>query len=187
MSFPLHRLTLQVDEGAKLWCAVRVLFPWPYASLRVGHTKTRFPNTWLFSRLGIPSLQVAFFSASARVSEQFRELLPHVLVTAGVSTSFEEMIKGANCTESHPPQRPCGSFWIYDLDDVEASLPWFPAEIIRREAQALLPGHTLGWCVNSPGPCWIIPVRPGCTPLGERKGARGNKLPRFRYSSLSLA
>ncbi|CAE7706437.1 unnamed protein product, partial [Symbiodinium microadriaticum] len=41
-----------------------------------------------------------------------------------VSTGFEEMIKGANCTESHPPQRPCGSFWIYDLDDVEASLPW---------------------------------------------------------------
>ena len=47
-----------------------------------------------------------------------------MLVSAGVSTGFEEMIKGANCTESHPPQRPCGSFWIYDLDDVEASLPW---------------------------------------------------------------
>ncbi|CAE7924644.1 unnamed protein product [Symbiodinium necroappetens] len=54
-----------------------------------------------------------------RVTVLFAEALSKDTIQPGVSTGFEEMIKGANCTESHPPQRPCGSFWIYDLDDVE--------------------------------------------------------------------
>ncbi|CAE7498925.1 unnamed protein product [Symbiodinium natans] len=61
------QLTLQVDEGATLWCAAWDSEP------------------------------------------------------AGMSTNFEALIKGANCTESYPPQRPCGSFLIYDLDDLEDS------------------------------------------------------------------
>ncbi|CAK8986555.1 Uncharacterized protein SCF082_LOCUS597 [Durusdinium trenchii] len=58
------QLTLQMDEGSKLWC-----------------------GAW--------------------------EAEP-----TGMSTDFESLIKEANCSESRAA-RPCGSFWIYDLDDVE--------------------------------------------------------------------
>ncbi|CAK8994475.1 unnamed protein product [Durusdinium trenchii] len=58
------QLTLQMDEGSKLWCGVESSDP------------------------------------------------------TGMSTDFESLIKEANCSESRAA-RPCGSFWIYDLDDVE--------------------------------------------------------------------
>ncbi|CAJ1402439.1 unnamed protein product [Effrenium voratum] len=61
------QLTLQIDEGAKVWCAAWEAEP------------------------------------------------------TGFATNFEGLIKAesANCTESHPPQRECGTFWVYDLDDLE--------------------------------------------------------------------
>lgn len=46
---------------------------------------------------------------------------PSSRVGPGISTNFESLIKeqSVNCTESFLPQRACGTFWIYDLDDVE--------------------------------------------------------------------
>ena len=46
---------------------------------------------------------------------------PSFRLGPGISTNFESLIKGqsVNCSESFLPQRACGTFWIYDLDDVE--------------------------------------------------------------------
>lgn len=44
-----------------------------------------------------------------------------IVLRQGISANFEALIKAesVNCTESQLPERQCGTFWIYDLDDVE--------------------------------------------------------------------
>ena len=133
------RLTLQIDEGAKVWCAVVAPAFKVFRVLSVSFRSLVRPGKQSLQAHSKPQLlKVLRAYGQRRIAE-----------SRGFATNFEGLIKAesANCTESHPPQRECGTFWVYDLDDLEAGKP--KADVATASAlqqgERTEPARTLPW------------------------------------------